>query len=600
MNHKKFVRFELIVLAVVTLLLAYRVMHGPPEPKGAVVLADIDVESIHHTAFSLDRAGLITIDAVGSFESANKADSVLAAYGWILDRRRRDVVWRMDPFTATREHGRVASVRDTVELGPGTYDVYFTSYGNRSNAHFRFSFLDRLFGHESAWRSDEDKWKLILRGTDGENELIERLHDEPDEVLAPQPSDLVWSTAPMRGRQSREYVFQVSEPTQLSLYAVGEIDDDQMDYGWIEEVVSGRRIWEMTLDNTMYAGGWSVNRAFRDTLHIRPGIYRSYYETDPLQSWKDWVANPPFDPAAWGVTLSANPISAVSPFDPLSSRTPIVELTRVGDDERRLAQFRVNQPVQLAAYAVGELAESGRYDWAWLRNNDTQESIWEMTHENSRQSGDDNSNRAELAFFRLEPGTYSIGYETDDSHSFDSWRHGRPDHPDRWGVTLYPVEEQVDSSVVEVLDYEQISLGDDEGIPAPPAPPMHVSELPGSTIAMISSIGNEQRQSTAFTLDEPSRIHVLAVGEISISGRYDYGWIENADTGEIVWEMTWQNTEPAGGADRNRRYNGTLTLEPGNYVVHYNSDFSHAYGDFGDEPPFDPENWGVRISKLPL
>jgi hypothetical protein len=103
----------------------------------------------------------------------------------------------------------------------------------------------------------------------------------------------------------------------------------------------------------------------------------------------------------------------------------------------------------------------------------------------------------------------------------------------------------------------------------------------------------------AFRLDESSRIHVLAVGEISISGRYDYGWIENAETGEIVWEMTWQNTEPAGGADRNRRYNGALTLEPGNYVVHYNSDFSHAYGDFGDEPPLDQENWGIQISKLP-
>ena len=598
MNRKSFVRVELIALAVVTLLLAYRVTQGPPEPTGAVVLSDIGVDEIRRDGFSVARGGDITIDAVGSFETADRGDSALAAYGWILDRTTRNVVWQMDPRKLKREQGNIASVRDTVALRPGLYDAYFTSYGNRNNSRFGFSLLGRLFGNEAAWRNDESKWKLIIREESDEGIGIEHLRHEVDQALAPTPADLVWSTAPMRGRQTEEYVFQVSEPIEMAIHALGEIDNRRMDHGWIEEVFSRDRIWEMTLENTRHAGGWSVNRIFRDTLSVQPGTYRSYYETDPLQGWGDWRGNPPFDPAAWGITLSGDPIAAISAFDPLSSRTPLIELTRVGDDERRLAQFRVSQPVQLAAYALGEIGEGSRYDWAWLRSNDSQESIWEMTRENSREAGGDDSNRAELAFFTLEPGAYTLGYETDDSHSFESWRRGRPHLPDRWGVALYPVHEQIDTIGVEVLGFEQMSLGEDEEIPPPPDPPSIAPELPGSTIASLAPIGNEQRQSTAFTLDEASTLQVVAVGEISISGRYDYGWIENAETGEVVWEMTWQNTEPAGGADRNRHFAGTISLDPGQYVVHYRSDFSHAYGDFGDEPPLNPEFWGVRISKL--
>ncbi len=601
MNRKKVVRVELILLAVVTLLLAYRVLQGPPVPKGAVVLSDIELDRVRHAAFSVDRPVRVLIDAVGSFESRGEREPRLAAYGWVLDRARRDVVWEMDPSSAVRERGSVASKRDTIEVGPGTYDVFYTAHGNRNSSHFGFSIFDRLFGNESAWRNDEKRWKLIVRQVNGEEITLKRLKDEPDDQLAPRPENLIWSTAPMRGHQADEQVFQVSTPARLGIYAVGEIERNRMDYGWIENAFTNERIWEMTLENTRHAGGWSVNRLFHDTLSVQDGIYRAVYQTDPRQNWDDWVGNPPYDPAAWGMTLSADPVAAVSPFAPLTSRHPLVELTRVGNDERRLAQFRVNQPVQLAAYAVGEIGESGRYDWAWLRNNDSQERVWEMTWTHSRRSGDDNTNRAELAFFQLEPATYTLGYETDDSHAFDSWRHGRPEHPDRWGVTLYSVEEQIDSTAVEVLSYERVSLADVDDEPEPPEPPDPLSELPampGSTLVSISEIGNEERLSKTFSLVEPSRLHVVALGEISISGRYDYGWIERAENGEIVWEMTWQNTSPAGGADRNRRYDGTITLQPGEYVVHYRSDFSHAYGDFGDEPPAHPQSWGIRVSKL--
>ena len=604
MKRKKVVRVELFLLAVVTLLLAYRAAQGPPKPEGVVVFSDLDAERLHRRGFQTDRPTRITIDAVGSFNSSEEREEELAAYGWLLDRASREVVWQMDPRQAIREHGSLAAVRDTILLEAGTYDVYFTSFGNRDHYRSGIGILDRILGVESAWRGDDDRWKLIVRKAPGEATEITVFEDESDDSLAPTHPDLVWSTAPMKGYRQEEYVFQVSDPAQLSIYALGEFGSDPMDYGWVENATSEERIWEMTLGNTEPAGGWDVNRRFRDTISVARGIYRAVYQTDPRQSWSDWVGNPPFDPAGWGITLAATPASAVSPFDPLTTRTPIVELTRVRDDERRQAQFKVNEPARLVAYAVGEIGRSSRYDWAWLRNNDSQEVVWEMTYSRSRQSGEDDSNRSELAFMTLEPGTYTLGYESDDSHSYDSWLHGRPEHPDRWGVTLFPVAEQIDSTVVEILDVQTTSLDAPSGhpeVPEPPAPHEDWVEpppLPGSMLVSISGVGNEEQSKAAFRLENPSKLFIQAIGEISISGRYDYGWIERANSGEIVWEMTFQNTRPAGGADRNRRFDGEVTLPPGEYIVHYRTDFSHAYGDFEDEAPADPQGWGIRISKL--
>lgn len=601
MKRKKVVRAELFLLAVVTLLLVFRALQGPPEPEGVVVLSDIDAERLLRQAFEIDRPTRVTIEAVGSFESSDEGEHNLAAYGWILDRAERSIAWRMDPEHVLRERGSIASIQDTVLLEAGTYDAFFTSYGNQTGSRFGISFLDRLLGNESAWRGDDDRWQMVVRIAPGEVGEINRLDDEDDSAAAPKPSNLVWTTAPMQGGREAEYVFQVSDSAELSIYAIGELGSRPMDYGWIENVTSEERIWEMTLENTEHAGGWDVNRVFRDSMAVESGIYRATYRTDPRQSWNDWVGNPPFDPAAWGLTIAATPLDAVAPFDPLVSREPLIELTMVRDSERRQAQFRVNAPTRFAAYAVGELSQSNRYDWGWLRNNDSQELVWEMLYPRTQQSGDDDSNRSELAFFRLEPGTYTLGYESDDSHSYDSWLHGRPEHPARWGVTLFPVAEQLDSTVVEILDVETTDLARERGHPEPPASPEHpeiVAPMPGNEIASHSGIGNEAQVSSTFSLEQESTLHIRAMGEITISGRYDYGWIEDAETGEIVWEMTVQNTHPAGGADRNRRFDGTLTLEPGEYVVHYRTDFSHAFGDFGDEAPADPHGWGVRISRL--
>ena len=101
-----------------------------------------------------------------------------------------------------------------------------------------------------------------------------------------------------------------------------------------------------------------------------------------------------------------------------------------------------------------------------------------------------------------------------------------------------------------------------------------------------------------FTLATESDVRIYAIGESTGRDMADYGWIEDARTGRRVWEMTYRITQHAGGATKNRRFDGTVRLPAGEYVVRYETDGSHAFGDWNAAPPDDPEMWGITVYRI--
>jgi hypothetical protein len=90
------------------------------------------------------------------------------------------------------------------------------------------------------------------------------------------------------------------------------------------------------------------------------------------------------------------------------------------------------------------------------------------------------------------------------------------------------------------------------------------------------------------------------MGEISLSGGlYDYGQILREGDRTVVWSMSRDNTSHAGGGNANRMFEGEIVLEAGRYIARYESDGTHAYGDFDNDPPTHPEAWGLSISRVP-
>jgi hypothetical protein len=39
-------------------------------------------------------------------------------------------------------------------------------------------------------------------------------------------------------------------------------------------------------------------------------------------------------------------------------------------------------------------------------------------------------------------------------------------------------------------------------------------------------------------------------------------------------------------------------LPAGEYILRFESDDSHSYGDWNADPPDDPEAWGVTVSRV--
>ncbi len=593
MRRQRIIRIQIFALFTLAILLVGRALMGPPSPDGLLVLSDMDEGELLHSAFSISQNTSIHIRATGSSVGEVALDP-LAAYGWILDRRSREAVWRMGSENIQRESGTLVHAETDIDLVPGVYDVYFTTYGPTPSSRKGMSFL----GLRHHWKNDSDTWSLSLQPAPGAS--VQVISDEPDQMLAPGGSAVFSSAAPMTSAmRKREILFKVSRPVSLNIYAVGELcESGPCDFGWIEDVSTGLRVWEMTGQNTRPAGGWSANRQFRGDILFQTGIFRATFEIDRGHAFGDWRANPPFDPAAWGLTLSGSDLSSVSEFDPWTQRTPLVSLIRITNDELRSAQFAVREPTRFIVSGLGEISSGGNlYDYGWIENNATGERVWEMSREQSQPARGENkgSNRVETDFILLPAGTYTLSYQTDGSHAFGDWKNGKPEHSERWGVTLFPFEDSVSTSTFVLLGAPGPPLADIPTAPSPP--PASLGE--GDRIVERIRIGNDQLVSDPLILSRPTRLHIYALGEISRSGRYDYGWIERAETGETVWKMTLQNTQQAGGDDRNRVFDNVISLPKGSYVVYFKSDYSHAFNDFDSDGPDDPIHWGITVERLP-
>jgi CubicO group peptidase (beta-lactamase class C family) len=111
--------------------------------------------------------------------------------------------------------------------------------------------------------------------------------------------------------------------------------------------------------------------------------------------------------------------------------------------------------------------------------------------------------------------------------------------------------------------------------------------------AGIQRVGNSAHETIEFTLDQCTRLRLYAIGEAHQQDMVDYGYVESAATGQIVWQMHYFETESA-GYYRNRQADRPLTLPAGTYRLHFETDGAHAFDDWGDRPP-GHRFWGVVL-----
>jgi len=567
-------RIQLILLAILAVLVVWRMTTPDPTPPGFLQMTDLDNKQLYAKAFEVKEATSLRIDVRGAFEN-DATDAPLAAYGWIVDAVTGEPVWTM-PDTRAHPQDILTTVQDQIDIAPGRYVAYFTALGPNPESWDDDSFL----GLSPHWKHYRDKFHMVLDTDGNASESADRT------VQLDDHENLLWSVHGV-GDRMRETVFlRTLSTTPIYVQATAEWCSTECDVAKITDLETGRDVWELTRENSEPAGGWEANRLFNGVVMLEPGVFQAEFRTDRRHDAGRWIANPPWVPAKWGMSLRTDEpdVTVVNPWsDALGA--PAVSLLEVSSGVKESKLFQLERRMMILVHALGEIGSDGTlYDHATVSQAESGTVLWSMSRESSEPGGGHSTNRSQSGVLHLEPGTYRLSFETDDSHAWNDWRKARPRHPERWGVALFILDQEGEGG---------ITVLDDSTAPNTAAESVQSS---GTVLVRAERLTNDVQIMEEFTLDAASTIHIRASGEISRQGRYDFGWIESAASGERVWEMTLDNTVHAGGDDRNRIYDGSMQLPEGTYRVHFVTDFDYAWGDFDTAPPKYPDAWGITVT----
>lgn len=492
-------------------------------------------------------------------------------YAWILDAATREAVWTLDLEEADRGEQRDQRRDQTrIKLPAGRYQVFL--FGG--NAELRYS------------RDDED----VSDSRKREFEAIERdLQDcyvrvEADGLREMEPSgqfdDALVAMVGLGDSEFRRQAFELTRDAELRIYGMMEQspgDDDPSDFGWIVSLDDGRRVFDMSDRRGRSAGGASKNRLLQRTVRLKPGRYMLVYGTDDSHSAHEFNAAPPVDALAWGIQLLPSEEFDPSTFHLIDSpqrRAAAIDFSGARDDAFFEQGFHLDRDTGVYIYALGESTDRG-WTWAdhgWIIDASTRETVWGMDGRNTTPAGGASKNRMFDGMVNLPAGDYIAYYLTDGSHSFQEWNSAAPFEPEAWGMQI-AADSRRD---LELADTAELTSG-------------------AGVLADLTRARDDQTLRKRFTVDAPTEVEIYAVGEGTGDDMADLGYIRSLEDDRTVWEMKYRDTDPAGGATKNRAVHTRLRLEPGEYEAVFETDGSHAFGEWNADPPADPLSWGMTI-----
>lgn len=124
----------------------------------------------------------------------------------------------------------------------------------------------------------------------------------------PMPDDLVKlpliaQIVQVLDNEDKSVAFSLAKNEEVRIFAIGEGQPGEMfDYGWIEDVDKGSRVWEMQEPRTVHAGGAGKNRKIDAVITLPAGNYKLRYKSDDSHAFDHWNALPP-DINFWGIAV---------------------------------------------------------------------------------------------------------------------------------------------------------------------------------------------------------------------------------------------------------------------------------------------------------
>lgn len=286
--------------------------------------------------------------------------------------------------------------------------------------------------------------------------------------------------------------------------------------------------------------------------------------------------------AQWGVrvTETAGSGPAAVPVRLAAEEPPgpgtLAHIRRVGGKAFETRAFYLAEPAEVEVYALGEANRGKLFDYGWLVKSADRSRPWKMDFEHTSNAGGARKNRMARDRITLEAGRYEIWYVTDDSHHWGEWNQPPPRDPDFWGIT--------------------VRLVPGEGGALPP----HRADLPAfparRVIASIWRPGNNTITTRMVRLRSGGPVFFYGIGEATDGNFYDWGWVKDCSTGEVVWAMNVKQSTWAGGTKKNLMSEAVMPLPAGEYAVTYVTDDSHSGGGgWNAAPPWDADRAGLTL-----
>ncbi|MCB9463768.1 MAG: hypothetical protein H6682_08810 [Candidatus Eisenbacteria bacterium] len=536
------------------------------------------------SVFVLPAPTRLEIEAVGAGDRHGRG---LLAHAWILDLESRWPVWtQQDADGEWDRRSENWTTRDEVTLPAGTYALYFAAHDGQLPIDAELKILGIQLGRirgdfkrQRDWDDvgDPHDWGAWVWAADS--------GFEPQPVTAETSEP--YPDAPIRllglgDGEMKEVRFDLSSQTDLELRAIGEYVKGSpyfADTAWLVDCDTWERVFTLTPETTEPAGGAEKNRRFAGKIRLEAGSYLLGAATDETHSSEKWNAAPPWDPESWGAALwVADPAdrSELTVREGAPRPEPAVAIARVRNDEFESRRFYLTREAKLLVRGVGEQTDDDEEfaDVGWIERVSDLDEVWSMNGHVSYPAGGARKNRLVEDSIVLPAGNYQLCYTTDGSHAYRSWNEEKPFDPDFWGITVAEIDPGGDPALHPG--------GNDES----------------GALLSIAPVGDDQHIVKRFEVSETTRVRLLAIGEGSDGEMHDYAWLAD-ESGRPVWKMEYDETGRAGGAVKNRQIEANLELPAGIYELHYETDGSHAFGDWNSTPPRRPHLWGVTLFELP-
>jgi hypothetical protein len=290
----------------------------------------------------------------------------------------------------------------------------------------------------------------------------------------------------------------------------------------------------------------------------------------------------------------------------------IIQCKDFTQTEVKSGGFKLSSEMKIHVRALGAGGErnlgfssSEMYAYGWIINADSRELVWRLQRSNTTK---ENKERKFDGDVLLPKGSYEVyfaayGYGggsafANYSFNIDRRKENPPGGKSKrkgffdWFVDIFSDDVERDWKR-RAKDWGIELYVDDK---SPEITMFSVPKEFSNIMYKATKLGEGEHIRQQFVLSKPTAVRIYALGERDNSQHLaDYGWIVDAKTHKRVWEMLRDNLQPAGGAEKNVKFDEVVSFPAGEFTLYYNTDDSHSFVDWNAPPPEDLFNYGITL-----